>query len=932
MDLGDLVGRERELATLDGCVATVADGESAVLLVVGEAGIGKTSLLNRLRTSAGPRFAVVAGRATELERDVPLALFDGTDLLPPAPPDDRADLARSISSAVLERGHRRPVAILLDDVHWADVASLELVQALLTRPPRTPHLLAAFLRPGPVVDILARTARSAGRPVEHLEVGPLTRDSARLLADRGGAPHLDIERLVTQSGGNPLLLTELSRATAGPHAHTGRPHVPDRRELPTGIVASVEGELEQLSPPARELVSCGALLGDPFDLELARAVSGLSRDETGPAVDELVAVRLVRPTTALSRLEFRHPVVRTAVNGAMPLTARLDRHARAAEVLTDAGAPTPAVAHHLVHVASPGDTNAAATLRMAAAAVRTRAPSVAADWFLAAQRCAPATDVEAFADLTDVLLQSGRVEEALETADDGLAHAGGDPAERLRLDLLAARVERVVGRHEASHRRLQRALEGDPPERMRLDLLVGLASSAFDQGDFGEAARIVAEADQAVQAVLSVGSVGSVDSVESAGAGAGRRVARAAVAAFAAMVARIAGDIPESERRADEAMALVGSAQDDELAADAELLILVPWSLVQLDRLDDALLAGRRGAGAARAAGNEVVAVILALPEALVLGLQGRLAEAIAASERTVLEARLTHVDQALQLALWLHAWLLVDGDRLEEGLAAATESVRIAEGLEDSVMVTAARSVLGSSLIVAGRAEEGVPLLAAHDGEPSWICRWSPRLVEGYLALGDVAGAVAAAQRAVALDAVLGLRGTSTAVHRALALVALSHDDLDVALAEGEAALDAARALGMRHDESQALVLCARARRDAEPERAADELDEAYRLATRLGQSRTARQAARELRRLGRRIGSAGRRSAEATGVGSLTVREREIADLVAAGHTNREIAARLYLSDKTVEAHLSRAFAKLGVRSRAAVAAAVAAAVPSG
>ena len=70
----------------------------------------------------------------------------------------------------------------------------------------------------------------------------------------------------------------------------------------------------------------------------------------------------------------------------------------------------------------------------------------------------------------------------------------------------------------------------------------------------------------------------------------------------------------------------------------------------------------------------------------------------------------------------------------------------------------------------------------------------------------------------------------------------------------------------------------------------------------------------------------------AEATGVGSLTVREREIADLVAAGHTNREIAARLYLSDKTVEAHLSRAFAKLGVRSRAAVAAAVASSVPSG
>ena len=911
MDLGDLVGRERELAALDGCLARVAGGESAVLLVVGEAGIGKTSLLHRLRRSAGTRFDVVTGRATELERDVPLALFDGTGLLPATPPDDRADLARSVSSAVLDRGRRTPVVILLDDVHWADIASLEVAQALLSKPPRSPHLLALFLRPGPVVDVLARTARSAGRAVEHLDVGPLDRDSAQRLAGRSGANHPHVDRLVTQSGGNPLLLTELSRAAATRARPTG---TPDQPELPGVVVASVEGELDQLGPAARELVSCGALLGDPFDLELARAVSGLSRDETGPAVDELVAVRLLRPTNTLSRLEFRHPVIRTAVNGAVSLTGRLDRHARAARVLTEAGAPTPAVAHHLVHVAAPGDAAAAATLRAAAAAVRTRAPSVAADWYLAANRCAPATSIEAFADLTDVLLQSGRVEEALASADDGLAHAGGDPAERLRLDLLAARVERVVGRHEASARRLHRALRADLPDSMRLDLLVGLASSAFDQGDFGEAARIVAEAAQVV------------------GASGGRPVARAAVAAFAAMVARIAGDVTESEHRGDEAMALVAAARDDELAADAELLILVPWGLVQLDRLDDALLAGRRGAGAARAAGNEVVAVILALPEALVLGLAGRLAEAIAASERTLLEARLTHVDQALQLALWLHAWLLVEGDRLDEGLAAATESVRIAEGLEDSVMVTAARSVLGSSLIVAGRPDEGVPLLAAHDGEPTWICRWSPRLVEGYLALDDVPGAVAAARRAVELDTVLGLRGTSTAVHRSLALVALHRGELDVALAEADAALVAARALGMRHDESQALVLSARARRDADPGRAAVDLDEAYRLATRLGQSRTARQAARELRRLGRRIGSGGRRAAEATGVGSLTVREREIADLVAAGHTNWEIAARLYLSDKTVEAHLSRAFAKLGVRSRAAVAAAVASSVPSG
>jgi len=183
----ELVGREAELDAIGRLIGAAARGQSGLLLVRGEAGIGKTRLLDALSDKATERrFVVLRGRATELESDVPLAAVaeafepvDDVELATPASPAERWRLHRALRDRLdtLPGGH--PFALVLDDVHWADPATLELLEHLLRRPPERPHLLAAALRPGDVAERLL-----AIRPAAALDLGPLARDVAdALLAD-----------------------------------------------------------------------------------------------------------------------------------------------------------------------------------------------------------------------------------------------------------------------------------------------------------------------------------------------------------------------------------------------------------------------------------------------------------------------------------------------------------------------------------------------------------------------------------------------------------------------------------------------------------------------------------------------------------------------------------------------------------------------------
>ena len=204
------------------------------------------------------------------------------------------------------------------------------------------------------------------------------------------------------------------------------------------VVASVAGELRGVSDPARRLAQAGAVLGDPFDLGVAAAMVGLDDEAGYAALDELVAARVVQPADALTRLGFRHPLVRTAVlESSTPMT-RLRLHTAAVTALRSVGASRVDIARHLVPVVGPGDVADAAALRAAGDDIRDRAPSIAADWYLAADRADPARSPARLADLAEVLLQCGRLAEALDapllTADTRMANATGPrcPIEILR--------------------------------------------------------------------------------------------------------------------------------------------------------------------------------------------------------------------------------------------------------------------------------------------------------------------------------------------------------------------------------------------------------------------------------------------------------------------------------------------------------------------
>jgi DNA-binding NarL/FixJ family response regulator len=888
-----LVGRDAELDAIDRLIEAAARGESSMLLVRGEAGIGKTRLLDRLsHRAAERRFAVLRGRATELESDVPFAAvvealepLDDVALATPASPAERWRLHRGLRERLdaLPGGH--PFALVLDDVHWADPATLELLEHLMRRPPERPHLLVAALRPGDVAERLL-----AIRPAAALDLGPLAREAAEPLLAGLVDPN-ERERMFTQSGGNPLLLEELARA--GPGA-----------EAPGGIVAAIGAERAALPAPARMLLDGAAIVGDPFDLDLAAAAGGLDADQALTGLDALVERGLVRPDDIPRRFVFRHPVVRSAVHAAVPAGEEIAAHVRAARALEAAGAALPARARHLAHAAAPGDAESAATLRAAAALVRPQAPAIAADWLVAARRADPRLGADGQLALAETMVEAGRLEAALAVVDEAaVADGAADREHRVGLAVAGATVERLLGRHEAGSRRLERVLDEAPGSGL---LMAHLAISAYELGAAEETAAWA----------------------QRARASDADRLVHAAAAAMLAPAHAFAGRADAARAEGDAAVEAVDRASDAELAGAGELLTAVAWGLLAVERFVDVLSVARRSALVIRATGNGPAAIALDVAAISALGLLGRIEEAVAAADEAEQAARVTGNDQAVQWALWMHAWALLERGDLDAALAAAEGSVDLAQRLDDSALTTIARAVLGAVLVARGEPARGRPLLDAYDLEPGWRCRWTPPLVEADLALGDASAAAAHADQATALAESTPLAGPRAAAGRAQALVALARGETARAVElAGAAVADAERVDGAL-DVARARLIAGRALAASDRDGALRELAAAEQAAATAGAARVRDEALQEQRRLGRRVGRGGERGRAGGGVGALSPREREVAGLVADGRTNREIAARLFLSEKTIETVLSRVFRKLGVRSRAEVAARVAAA----
>ena len=368
-----LVGRVEELDLLDRMLTEIARGGAATVELRGEPGIGKTRLLEELADRADARgWLVLAGSASELERDLPFSVFvDAMDeYLRSLAPGDLADLADDVRGELAQvvpsmsafagvgavavqperyRAHwavrallehlarERPLVVELDDLHWADSATIELLGALLRRPPAASVLIAIAVRPRQVSDRLSvaldRALRAAA--LIRIELSALTLAETReFLGEAVDAA--DAALIHEESGGNPFYLEQLTRSSS-----TGTVTAPQSWltgiGVPSAVAASLSVELAPLSESSRRLLEGAAVAGDPFESDLAAAAAAMPETEAMDAIDQLLSLDLIRTTEAPRRFRFRHPLVRRAVYETTAGGWRLGAHERCAEALAARG-------------------------------------------------------------------------------------------------------------------------------------------------------------------------------------------------------------------------------------------------------------------------------------------------------------------------------------------------------------------------------------------------------------------------------------------------------------------------------------------------------------------------------------------------------------------------------------------------------------------
>jgi predicted ATPase/DNA-binding CsgD family transcriptional regulator len=949
-----LLGREAELTALERALGAVEAGRSCAVGVVGEPGIGKSRLLAELAERAGERgLRVLAGRAGELERDLTFAVL--ADALEPAVSDQgggpvaalepwqRRELAAMLPSvgspdevrpavlsgerhrvarvvrALLERlAAERPLAVLLDDVQWADPASVDVLALLLHRPPTGGVLLALAARAGRARELeAALAAGERGGTAEVLELGPVPPEVAEQLLPAVGRTAR--ERLYHDSGGNPFFLQELARTT-----NLGSADGPPRAAgVPRTVQAAIARELAVLPDGVRGVLEGAAVAGDPFDVELAGAAAGVVEADVLGCLDELLAADLIRPTAQARRFRFRHPLVRHAVYEGAGGGWRLAAHARAAAALAARGATPAQRAHHVERAARTGDLAAVELLAAAAAEVAPTAPATAGDWYEAALRLLPDAADHAERRLTllrargAALLSAGRPAEARAVLRKVLAMLPRDATEeRVRVVEALADLEALWLHNYDGARRLlstERDALADAQPRLRAALTFALVRERAATGHHEEAERLAGEARAAARAAHD-------------------RPLEAAAAVLEADAAHCALRRDDSralaavDRKIAEAQALVGALSDEQAAERLQMLFWLGVARWFTGSFQAARAQAERGLELARRTGQGMLAPSFVMLRGGTCLEVGQI-DAAEVDANEAFESALVSGNE--QVAYWSSvglAWIALARGKPEDAIAMAETSRKlvgmrpvsqlgwtIAEarlGLRDPEGALAALETYGGvnpglwTLERVRALEVLVRVLLALDRVEE-ADRWARRVpVESGGRRTGVFGAIDARARA----AVLLARGDPADAAR----VALAGAE---AADEGLAPLWAGRCRTLA---GEALGACGR-REDARRElrRAAQDLDArgawGYRDA-----------AVQALRRLGDRprafapepvAGSNDDRLAR------LSPREREVATLVAGGSTNAQIAARLHLSERTVEKHVSNALAKLGLSSRTAV-----------
>ncbi len=375
---GALVGRDSEMALLTGLIREVARGRGSAVLIEGEPGIGK-SVLVRAATATASEIGceVFWGAGDELGQALPLLPFlDGLRVREPSVNPRRdtivrllrgevttgrgtdvpAVLAEQLLALVAEQCAVRPTVLVVDDLQWADQASITLWGRLARSARQVPLLLIGMTRPVPHRDdvlALRRVVDDAARLQLTGLTGAAVTDLVAALA--GGKPDDNLLRLADGAAGNPLYVTELVAALARGSSLTitesGGAEVASD-SAPGSLSAAIADRLGFVTGPVREVLRAAALLGADFAVPDLAIVLGRSVADLIPAVDEACAVGVLAESG--HGLGFRHPLIRAALYDEMPASVRAAWHRAAGRALAEAGAPPDRVARQLLRAADGG--------------------------------------------------------------------------------------------------------------------------------------------------------------------------------------------------------------------------------------------------------------------------------------------------------------------------------------------------------------------------------------------------------------------------------------------------------------------------------------------------------------------------------------------------------------------------------------------------
>jgi DNA-binding CsgD family transcriptional regulator/tetratricopeptide (TPR) repeat protein len=693
--------------------------------------------------------------------------------------------------------------------------------------------------------------------------------------------------------------------------------------VPAAVAASLAEELTLLSNAGRLVLEGAAVAGDPFEPELAAAVAATSEAAGMQAVDELLGLDLIRTTDVPRRFRFRHPLVRRAVYEATAGGWRLGAHERCAEALAARGASAAARAHHVERSARQGDLAAVAVLREAGEAIARLAPDSAARWFGGALRLlpqtAPAQDrVELLLARSQSLAAAGRFTDSHEAALEAVALVPGQPsALNTTVATACASVERFLGRYEHSHARLVGALRLLPDQAsvQRVELLIELTLNEFYRSRY-EAMR-----DWAVPAVRAAREVGDAALV-------------AAAAVMPAFADAMTGPTETARCQRAQAAALVDELPDDELSLRPDAAGWLAIAEVYLDLYAEADAHASRALRLARATGqgDPLHRLYPVLPR--VWYVRGKLAEAAELLDGVIEAGRLLGSPPALAGNLFNRSVVALAVGDLDIALATAEESVELTRDLDEGFVTAWAAARLADVLLETGQPGRAIELLLGRAGGEeltlipgSWRAYFLELLTRCWLALGRPDKAGHAAALAEAMAAAVQLPLAAAWADRAAAAVALDAGDAVLAAKRALASADAATAAGAPIDAALSRTIAGRAlARTGEKDRAVAELHRAAAALDACGAWRYRQSADRELGKLGHRPHRRTRPgNANGAGIDSLTGRELQVARLVVDRKTNPQIAADLFLSQKTVETHLRNIFHKMGVTTRGALARAV-------